>query len=267
MKSEKLFKVQEGIYSTDKDFSTQELISLKYPDAIFTMDSAFYYHNLTDVIPEKEYLALVSGIIVYAVVNIIDNNVNTSSWIAHCINTAQVCKILATKINLDEKCAETLGLLHDYGRKFNHSFNHTIIGFEKLIDLGNVTEFNSLKQNLYANWDDIAITQEDSNLDNITIDAGNKIKVACKVKLPNIAEENIVAQTYCGRILENGTLENITIVPMNLKERDEENKIYTYEAEIEMKTGGNYGYTFRVMPKHEMLLDSANLNLVKWITK
>ena len=30
---------------------------------------------------------------------------------------------------------------------------------------------------------------------------------------------------------------------------------------------GNYGYTFRVMPKHEMLLDSANLNLVKWITK
>ena len=134
-------------------------------------------------------------------------------------------------------------------------------------DLGNVTEFNSLKQSLYSNWDDIVITQEDTNSDNITIDAGNKIKVACKVKLPNIAEENIVAQTYCGRILENGTLENITIVPMELKEKDEENKTYTYEAEIQMKTGGNYGYTFRVMPKLEMLLDSENLNLVKWITK
>ncbi len=134
-------------------------------------------------------------------------------------------------------------------------------------DLGMVTEFNSVKQNLYANWDDIVITQEDNNLDNITIDAGNKIKVTCKVKLPNIAEENIVAQTYCGRILENGTLENITIVPMELKERDEENRIYTYEAEVQMKTGGNYGYTFRVMPKLDMLLDSENLNLVKWITK
>ena len=134
-------------------------------------------------------------------------------------------------------------------------------------DLGKVTEFNSLKQNLHSNWDDIVITQEDTNLDNITIDAGNKIKVACKVKLPNISVENIVAQTYCGRILENGTLENITIVPMTLKERDEEHKTYTYEAEIQMKTGGNYGYTFRVMPKLEMLLDSENLNLVKWITK
>ena len=36
---------------------------------------------------------------------------------------------------------------------------------------------------------------------------------------------------------------------------------------IELTTGGNYGYTFRVMPKHEMLLDAENLNLVKWITK
>ena len=134
-------------------------------------------------------------------------------------------------------------------------------------DLGKVTEFNSIKQNLYSNWDDITITQEDNNLDDITIDAGNKIKVACKVKLPNISHENIIAQTYCGKILQNGTLENITIVPMELKEADEENRIYTYEAEIQMKTGGNYGYTFRVMPKLEMLLDSENLNLVKWITK
>ena len=49
-------------------------------------------------------------------------------------------------------------------------------------DLGKVTEFNSVKQNLYTNWNDIVITQEDSNLDNITIDAGNKIEVTCKVR-------------------------------------------------------------------------------------
>ena len=49
-------------------------------------------------------------------------------------------------------------------------------------------------------------------------------------------------------------------------ENKEENK-YTYEAVIDLNVGGNFGYTFRVMPKHEMLLDSENLNLVKWITK
>jgi len=134
-------------------------------------------------------------------------------------------------------------------------------------DLGTVTEFNQTKQNLYSNWEDIEITQEAENADDITIDAGNKIKVACKVKLPNISAENIEVQSYCGKILENGTLENISIVPMDLVDRDDENKIYTYETEIQMKTGGNYGYTFRVMPKLDMLLDSENLNLVKWITR
>ena len=58
----------------------------------------------------------------------------------------------------------------------------------------------------------------------------------------------------------------VSIIPMKLSSKNEENKTYEYTAKIELKTGGNYGYTFRVMPKHEMLLDSENLNLVKWIT-
>ena len=132
--------------------------------------------------------------------------------------------------------------------------------------LENVTEYNRIKQELYANWNDIKITQE-NNADNITVDAGNKIKVTCKVALPNIEEDYIQAECYYGKILENGIVEDINIMPMDLVEENNETKTYTYEAKIEMKTGGNYGYTFRVMPKHPMLLDPENLNLVKWITK
>ena len=40
-----------------------------------------------------------------------------------------------------------------------------------------------------------------------------------------------------------------------------------YEATLDLTTGGNFGYTFRVMPKHDMLVDSENLDLVKWIEK
>ena len=132
--------------------------------------------------------------------------------------------------------------------------------------LENVTEYNKIKQELYANWNDIKITQE-NNADNITVDAGNKIKVSCKVELPNIDKDYIQTECYYGKILENGIVEDINIMPMDLVEENNETKTYTYEAKIEMKTGGNYGYTFRVMPKHPMLLDPENLNLVKWITK
>ncbi len=51
-----LFKLEKGIYS-DKEFVPErQIISVKYPKAVFTMDSAFYYHGLTDVIPDKHYL-------------------------------------------------------------------------------------------------------------------------------------------------------------------------------------------------------------------
>ena len=54
---------------------------------------------------------------------------------------------------------------------------------------------------------------------------------------------------------------------MQRKESNDAEKTYTYEAQVELTTGGDYGYTFRVMPKHEMLLDAENLDLVKWIEK
>ena len=132
-------------------------------------------------------------------------------------------------------------------------------------NVDNVAEFNLWKKNLYINWKDIKITQK-NNLNNITMDAGNNIDVKCEVQLPNIDVNNITAQCYYGKILDNGIVENVSIIPMKLTSEDKENKIYEYTTKIELKTGGNYGYTFRVMPKHEMLLDSENLNLVKWIT-
>ncbi len=133
-------------------------------------------------------------------------------------------------------------------------------------NVDNVAEFNLWKKNLYINWKDIKITQK-NNLDNITIDAGNNIEVKCEVELPNVDIENIVAECYYGKILDNGIVENVSIIPMKLTNRDDEKKTYEFTTKIELKTGGNYGYTFRIMPKHEMILDSENLNLVKWVTK
>ena len=129
-----------------------------------------------------------------------------------------------------------------------------------------VAAYNSWKSDLFTNWKDIKIVQN-NNLDNVTMDAGNNIEVACDVTLPNISEENIRVEAYYGKILENGVIENVSVIPMELDSQDEDSKKYHYKAKIELTTGGDYGYTFRIMPKNEMLLDSENLNLVKWVTE
>ncbi len=133
-------------------------------------------------------------------------------------------------------------------------------------DLENVASFEQWKRDIKMNWDKISISQ-DKNVDNEKFVAGSEVTVRCQVKLANVAEENIEAQVYFGQIRENGTVKNVFTQSMKKVGEDLDQHIYWYEATIKLETGGNFGYTFRVVPKHRMLLDQENLNLVKWIEK
>ena len=69
--------------------------------------------------------------------NIIPNtSINTSSWISHSLYMAKAAENLAKKLGMNAIKAKTLGILHDYGRKFTHDFFHVIKGFEALCDEG-----------------------------------------------------------------------------------------------------------------------------------
>ena len=74
-------------------------------------------------------------------------------------------------------------------------------------------------------------------------------------------------EVYYGKITEEGVVDDIQIIPMQLEESDEENLEYKYSAKIELRSGGDYGYTFRVIPKHKMILNPMNLGLIKWISE
>jgi len=52
-----LFKIDDGIYSDSEYVNPMIVYSKKYPEAIITLDSAYYYYDLTDVIPQKLFLA------------------------------------------------------------------------------------------------------------------------------------------------------------------------------------------------------------------
>ncbi len=52
-----LFMKEKGVYSTLRNSSEIEIIMRKYPKAICTGRSAFYYHSLTNEIPDHYYLA------------------------------------------------------------------------------------------------------------------------------------------------------------------------------------------------------------------
>ncbi len=57
VQSGEIYQQDKGIYSDERYVSDEYIIAAKYPKAVYTLQSAFYHYNLTDVIPEKHYLA------------------------------------------------------------------------------------------------------------------------------------------------------------------------------------------------------------------
>lgn len=55
--NKELFKISRGIYSDEESPNDLSVIVKKYPNVILTLNSAFYYYDLTDKIPEYYYLA------------------------------------------------------------------------------------------------------------------------------------------------------------------------------------------------------------------
>ncbi len=137
--------------------------------------------------------------------------------------------------------------------------------------LEKVTELESWKQQIYRNWPNVKVynIEQPSKDENVTVDAGNTMKVKCKVKIPGLMPEDIKVQVYFGRVNEKGIVEKISVTPMERVKPDTQYETdideFIYEADLEFKTGGEYGYTFRVMPKNNMILDSENLDLIRWV--
>lgn len=51
--SKNIFKIEKGLYSDKPNVHYLAIISKKYPSAVISSHSAYYYYNLTDIIPRK----------------------------------------------------------------------------------------------------------------------------------------------------------------------------------------------------------------------
>lgn len=65
-----------------------------------------------------------------------DGKFNTSAWISHSLYEARTAEILAKAMGVNSENAKVMGMFHDIGRRFVHTLDHTVRGFEYLIDNG-----------------------------------------------------------------------------------------------------------------------------------
>lgn len=141
-----------------------------------------------------------------------------------------------------------------------------------------IERYNSIMQDNYAkisdlcnwknyisqNWESIHINPINlTAYENTPICVNQSIAPACLAYLGNIDPKDVSVEVYYGKISDDGELTESASCPMNLVQKNGD--MYEYKAEIPMKNGGNYGFTYRVVPKNSMLINKQDMGLVKWV--
>ena len=127
-----------------------------------------------------------------------------------------------------------------------------------------ISNLCSWKNYIMQNWDNIHINPINlTAYENNPICVNQSISPACLAYLGNINPDDVSVEVYYGKISEDGQLHDSSSCTMKLVQKNGD--MYEYKAEIPMKNGGNYGFTYRVVPKNPMLINKQDMGLVKWV--
>lgn len=123
-------------------------------------------------------------------------------------------------------------------------------------------EFSQWKANLQHNWDKIRILSTEEKLKRSELTVGSKNKISAQVMLGNLTPDDVEVQIYYGKVDEQSIPHANEFV--NMKNSGGENGTYSYTGEINCERTGQFGYTLRVLPKHNLLINPFELGLIKW---
>lgn len=129
----------------------------------------------------------------------------------------------------------------------------------------NVNKFLEWNKNIRSNWENISI-ESTNNLEELNTNAGDELNLKCIVNLGNISPSDVVVELFYGKFDDTNKMINSSYSKMEIANSLEDNK-YEYSINININNGGNYGYTFRVMPTHPLLINNQDMALCKWLTK
>ena len=91
---------------------------------------------------------------------------------------------------------------------------------------------------------------------------GDDVRVRGFVELGQLRPEDVTVEVVAGTITEEGDLRHARRFPLEPLGAD--GAVHRFESAIELPVAGTFGYTVRVVPKHDMLASDAELGLVAY---
>jgi glycogen phosphorylase len=117
------------------------------------------------------------------------------------------------------------------------------------------------KRRVAAGWGDVAIDHVDSSGVGDTPEIGQTLALNVYVSLGDLSPEDVDVQVVHGRIRHDDELVDTRVESLRLTETYEAGR-YRFEGSVALKQAGPFGYTTRILPKHDMLATPTELGFV-----
>ncbi len=125
-------------------------------------------------------------------------------------------------------------------------------------------EFTIWKTNLLKNWNQIKFVDAKVVKELSEVKVDSKYSLNAEVYLGELTPDDVEVQIYYGKVDKKDDTTNNFAITMHHVSSNEEKKTHKFEGEIVCKSTGHFGFTFRILPKHELLINPFELSVIHW---
>lgn len=173
-------------------------------------------------------------------------------------------------IHMMKESMKNLGPVFNTGRmvsEYNDKYYINALSRRKFI-LENEWEegkkYSKWKADLLKNWKNIKFVSVSEENPKTELKVASSYKLTCEVDLGKLTPEDVVVQIYYGKVDNKNDVNANDFVVMKYTKTNKDLGIHTFEGEIECNNTGHFGYTLRMLPKHSLLNNPFELNLIHW---
>lgn len=121
------------------------------------------------------------------------------------------------------------------------------------------------KEKVTKSWSNVSISSEkiDNTLSTKKTNVGESLSLSVDVHLDQLSPSEVQVQVFYGELID-GKIQDPFTQDMAIQETIRQNT-YRYHINLHLVNSGDFGYTFRVLPKHPDLINALDMNTVKWV--
>ncbi|MFD1213428.1 alpha-glucan family phosphorylase [Arthrobacter sp. GCM10027362] len=110
-------------------------------------------------------------------------------------------------------------------------------------------------------WPEVVVEHVDSLDVTDEPQIGDRVRINAYVRLAELTPEDVAVQAVHGQVAENDELDQISLCELELEE-DLGDGRFLFSGAVTIDHSGSFGYTVRVLPRHQHLATDAELGLV-----